>query len=911
MPADGIYAGLLRRGVSRRSFLRFSGAMAAALALPASYGARIAAAVEVAPRIPLVWLRGQACGGDSAAFLQATEPTVSELLLELLSVDYADSIMASSGTDADGARASAIGGATGYLAVVEGSIPPAADGTFCIVGGRAFADVAREVCAGALATVAVGSCAFDGGISAASGGSTAAQGAGAVARPGTLINLPGCPVNVENLTATLVHYLTFKELPPTDGRGRPLFAYGGLIHNQCERRAHFEFGEFVLAWGDEAAQKGWCLYKMGCKGPETFANCPTVGYAGGTSWAVQAGHGCIGCTMPGFWDSMGPAYSRLPPPLPFAPNVTTDQIGQAAVAGVAALTLAHGAASWVRGRRAAQGGSTPEQRDADRRDQPDDCAARRGDGADRRRAARAHGRARWPSPWPSRPPPRRPPRRRPTASTPPTPPTPPRRPTSTADPSDPSDVSELRPDDEPGVRPPPDAPAEPIEAVDAGRRAASPARRCAGSHARSDAPRDALANAGRPGGRAMTRLAIDPVSRVNGHLRIEADVPDRIVADAWVSGQAYRGIERILSGRDPRDAWLVAQRVCGVCTGAHAFASVRAVENALEVSIPANARLIRNIMAGSSAVVAHAAGFYLRQAFDWVDPTIAVRADPRAASALAATLGDRSDAGEASFRSVRDRLSVALRDQTAPFASRSWGHPAYSLPPEASLMVLAHYFEAIDWQREMNRLQVVLGGKSPHPQTLLVGGMAVAPPWGGPSRPDAGQHPWRSNRKAPAPLSAEGLADVAALLEQARSFVHGVYVPDVLTLAEHYGEWARVGLGIGHYLSFGAYPEDGRRSAPLLPRGRVMDRGLSEVVDVGQAGVAETVAHAHYLDDGRWSTASSPGCDHGAGVCGASATIHHDRGLRSVQLDQGAPIRGRPDGGRACRAHDRRLRRRS
>ena len=168
---------------------------------------------------------------------------------------------------------------------------------------------------------------------------------------GRLVNLPGCPVNGDNLAATLVHYLTFKEMPATDMRGRPLFAYGGLVHNQCERRAHFEFGEFVLAWGDEAAQKGWCLYKMGCKGPETFANCPTVGYAGGTSWNVQAGHGCIGCTMPGFWDAMGPAYARLPAPIPFAPSVTADQIGQVMVAGVAGLAVVHGGASWVRGHR--------------------------------------------------------------------------------------------------------------------------------------------------------------------------------------------------------------------------------------------------------------------------------------------------------------------------------------------------------------------------------------------------------------------------------------------------------------------------------------------------------------------------------------------------------------------------------
>ena len=351
-PDDGIYAAMLRRGISRRSFIKFSGAMAAALALPVAYGARIAAAVETAPRIPLIWLRGQACGGDSQAFLHAADPTVGEMLVDLLSVDYFDAIVASSGDTAASSLTAAMSESpAGYIAVIEGSIPTGADGTYCMVGGRAFVDVARDVCAGARATIAVGSCAFDGGLGAASGGMTASAGAGSVAPSGALINLPGCPINVDNLIATVVHYLTFGALPPADRRGRPLFAYGGLIHNQCERRAHFEFGEFVLAWGDEAAQKGWCLYKMGCKGPETFANCPTVGYADGTSWPVQAGHGCIGCTMPGFWDAMGPAYARLPPPLPFAPNVTVDQVGHAAIAGVAAVTVVHGAASWVRGRR--------------------------------------------------------------------------------------------------------------------------------------------------------------------------------------------------------------------------------------------------------------------------------------------------------------------------------------------------------------------------------------------------------------------------------------------------------------------------------------------------------------------------------------------------------------------------------
>ncbi len=230
-----------------------------------------------------------------------------------------------------------------------------------MVGGRAFRDVAREVSAGALATLAIGSCAFDGGAPAASGGSTGAVGVGQVASDATLINLPGCPINVANLTATIVHYLTFKTWPATDSRHRPLFAYGGLIHNQCERRAHFEFGEFVKAWGDEGSQKGWCLYKMGCKGPEGFANCPTVRFADGTSWPVKAGAGCIGCTTAGFWDAMGPAYARLPAPLPFAPWISADQLGLALVGGVAALTVVHGGASAVRQHRsgAAEGTAAP------------------------------------------------------------------------------------------------------------------------------------------------------------------------------------------------------------------------------------------------------------------------------------------------------------------------------------------------------------------------------------------------------------------------------------------------------------------------------------------------------------------------------------------------------------------------
>ena len=348
---DGLLSALRERGVSRRAFLRFCAAMAAALAMPAAYTPRIAAALSSAPRIPLIWLRGQGCGGDGDALLRAANPTVGGLLLDVVALEYGETLMAPTGAAAGVGLLDAMTTFAGrYIAVVEGAVPGAEDGVFALSGGRPLREIVREVCDGALATIAVGSCAFDGGLPGAAGGQTGAAGVDSIVGLDRLVNLPGCPVNAENLTATLVHYLTFNELPARDMRGRPLFAYGGLVHNQCERRSHFEYGEFVQAWGDEGAQKGWCLYKMGCKGPETFANCPTVRYGDGSSWPVKAGHGCIGCTMPAFWDAMSPFYQRLPSPIAFAPDLTVDQVGGAAVAGVAALTAAHGVASYARHR---------------------------------------------------------------------------------------------------------------------------------------------------------------------------------------------------------------------------------------------------------------------------------------------------------------------------------------------------------------------------------------------------------------------------------------------------------------------------------------------------------------------------------------------------------------------------------
>ncbi len=354
MDDQGLYAALLGRGMTRRSFLKFSSAMAAALALPASYAPRIARAIEAAPRLPVIWIRGQTCGGNTESFLRASDPSVSSMLLETLSIEYHESLLATAGAATELARTSAMERyPNGYVAVIEGAIPDGAEGAYCLVGGRPVRDVAREVSDGALATIAVGACAFDGGIPAANNGLTDARGARGVVGDGRLITLPGCPMNVVNLTAVIVHYLTRGEWPPLDPMGRPLSVYGNLIHNECERRPHFEFGEFALSWGDEGAQRGWCLYKLGCKGPEAMGNCPTVRYGEGVSWNIRAGHGCVGCVMPDFWDQMGPAYKRLPPPLPFFPNITTDMVGAAMVGGIGAVAGVHAVGMGVRYRRRA------------------------------------------------------------------------------------------------------------------------------------------------------------------------------------------------------------------------------------------------------------------------------------------------------------------------------------------------------------------------------------------------------------------------------------------------------------------------------------------------------------------------------------------------------------------------------
>lgn len=304
---------LEQRGVSRRAFLKFCGLMGAALALPASMTPRIVKALSTAAVRPnVVWLEFLSCTGDSESFLHAGNPTVAQILLETISVNYHETLMVPSGQMAVKSLDDTVAQYDGqYLAVVEGAIPPANSG-YCSIGGRSAQDIAARVCGHAAATISVGACSSNGGLPAAAPNPSGAMGI-KQAVPGLAnhINLPGCPMNVVNLTSVIVYYLTFHGPPERDSLDRPLSIYGGLVHDQCERRPHFDRGEFVAAWGDAGHRSGWCLFHMGCRGPDTRNNCPSVRWNDATNWPVGAGHGCVGCSVANFWDVETPFYTPL------------------------------------------------------------------------------------------------------------------------------------------------------------------------------------------------------------------------------------------------------------------------------------------------------------------------------------------------------------------------------------------------------------------------------------------------------------------------------------------------------------------------------------------------------------------------------------------------------------------------
>jgi hydrogenase small subunit len=309
--------------VSRRSFLKFCGIMATTLALPASAARVIAQALATAPRLPVIWLEFQDCTGDTESFIRAgarpdalqpnvTDPGIIDLLLDFVSLEYHETLMTPSGNAAEKSLSDVLTKYPGqFLCIVEGSIPLAQGGAYCSMRGRTALSLAQQVCGQAKANMAVGSCSIDGGLAAALPNPTGAVGLRtAVPTVPNLINLPGCPANVVNMAACLVYFITYNTWPPLDSSGKPKFAYGKEIHEYCERNVFYEADKYVLAWGDEGHKLGWCLKKMGCKGPETKHNCYSVKWNDATSWPIGAGHGCIGCAATSFWDKLGPIYKE-------------------------------------------------------------------------------------------------------------------------------------------------------------------------------------------------------------------------------------------------------------------------------------------------------------------------------------------------------------------------------------------------------------------------------------------------------------------------------------------------------------------------------------------------------------------------------------------------------------------------
>jgi hydrogenase small subunit len=364
LPAEFV-AALTSRGLSRRRFLGYCAGLTAVLALPPRMTGEVArglAAAAVSGRPRVVWLEFQDCAGCVESFLRSGDPDVASLLFGMISLDYQETLMAAAGGQAEAAKRAAMA-RPGYLLIVEGSVPQGSIAGACTIGGRSAADLLAEAAKNAGAIIAVGTCASFGGIPAASPNPTGAVGAHELVSGVPLVNVSGCPPNGDNIGAAIAHFLSFGGLPAADELGRPLFAYGDRIHDHCDRRAFFDAGQFALDFGDEGHSEGWCLYKLGCKGPSTFHNCPTLRWNDHTSWPVAAGHGCVGCSQPGFWDTMTPFYSQLPNVSGFGAEATANEIGEIVVIGTAALFAAHGVGKAVQHRLARRGAAEAGSRD--------------------------------------------------------------------------------------------------------------------------------------------------------------------------------------------------------------------------------------------------------------------------------------------------------------------------------------------------------------------------------------------------------------------------------------------------------------------------------------------------------------------------------------------------------------------
>jgi hydrogenase small subunit len=300
-PPDELAGAERRFGMPRRQFLQFCAGLTATLGFGRGALGAVAKALTHAERPSVIWLHFQECTGCTESLLRAEHPTLEKLILDVISLDYHETLMAAAGHQAEAAREAAMAAHKGkYILVVEGAIPTGADGAYCKVGGKTAIELVKACAADAAAVIAIGSCASWGGMPSTSPNPTGASSVASIlGQP--VLTIPGCPPNPYNFLTTVVHYLVLGKLPELDAKGRPKFAYGRLIHENCERRAHFDAGRFAIQFGDEGHRKGYCLYKLGCKGPETYANCPSIlfGDAGSGSWPVGCGHPCIGCTEQG------------------------------------------------------------------------------------------------------------------------------------------------------------------------------------------------------------------------------------------------------------------------------------------------------------------------------------------------------------------------------------------------------------------------------------------------------------------------------------------------------------------------------------------------------------------------------------------------------------------------------------
>jgi hydrogenase large subunit len=330
------------------------------------------------------------------------------------------------------------------------------------------------------------------------------------------------------------------------------------------------------------------------------------------------------------------------------------------------------------------------------------------------------------------------------------------------------------------------------------------------------------------------RIVIDPITRIEGHLRLEIEINDGIITDAFSSGTMVRGIEIILKGRDPRDAWAMTERVCGVCTTVHALASVRTVEDALNISVPPNAEVIRNLMFCAQYMQDHVVHFYHLHALDWVDVVSALKADPVKTSEIARSISRWPKSSPKYFADVQKRLATFLNTgQLGIFANGYWGHPAYNLPAEVNLLATVHYLEALEWQKEIVKVHTIFGGKNPHPN-YLVGGV-----------------PCSINIDDANALNVERLSYVGSLIDQAQEFIEQVYLPDLLAVASFYKNWANIGSGLPNYLAYGDLPAGGYANIDKFkfPRGAILDRNLKNIheVDARDSGqILETIAHSWY-----------------------------------------------------------------